>query len=166
LVSLALAIGALAVPGVGGAQSGATLEARVEALEAQEAIRQLIYAYGDALDHRDFVAFAALFAEDAGTWVGGFGTATGRRAIFEMMDASIGHAEEPIEPSSHHVFTNVRIEVEGVRATATTRWIYVVPSESGDPKWMFLGHYNDEFVREEGRWYFLRREAFTDIPAP
>jgi uncharacterized protein (TIGR02246 family) len=164
-VSLLLVIGASVAPGRVNAQTAVTLEDRIAALEAQEAIRQLIYAYGAALDHRDFVAFSELFAEDSGTWVGGFGTATGRQAIFEMMDASIGHAEEPIEPGSHHVFTNVQIEVDGAHATATTKWIFVVPSESGDPRWMFLGHYDDEFVREDGRWYFLRREAFTDIPA-
>ncbi|HEU4617975.1 MAG TPA: hypothetical protein VFV10_08030 [Gammaproteobacteria bacterium] len=27
------------------------------------------------------------------------------------------------------------------------------------------GHYDGTFVREDGRWRFLRREAFTDIPA-
>ena len=163
-LSLLLVIGASAVPGRVDAQVSATLEDRIAVLEAQEAIRELIYAYGAALDHRDFVAFSELFAEEAGTWVGGFGTATGRKAIFDMMDASIGHADEPIDPSSHHVFTNVQIEVDGSRATARTKWIFVVPSATGDPQWRFLGHYDDEFVREEGRWYFLRREAFTDIP--
>ena len=77
---------------------------------------------------------------------------------------SIGHAEEPVVPTSHHVFTNIQIEVEGDSAAATTKWIFVVPSDAGSPRWMYLGHYEDRFVRENGRWYFLRREAFTDIP--
>ena len=71
------------------AQSEAGLEQRVAALEAKEAIRGPIYAYGRALDSRNFVDFAGLFAEDDGTWVGGFGAATGRDAIFAMMDSSI-----------------------------------------------------------------------------
>ncbi|HEY5666184.1 MAG TPA: nuclear transport factor 2 family protein [Gammaproteobacteria bacterium] len=145
-------------------QAGKSLADRIADLEAREAIRELIFAYGHALDHRDFVAFSELFAEQEGTWVGGFGTATGRSAIFGMMDEFIGHAEERVQPTSHHVFTNVSIEVDGDRAAATTRWIFVVPSQAGDPEWMFLGHYEDEFVREGGRWVFLRREAFTDIP--
>jgi hypothetical protein len=29
---------------------------------------------------------------------------------------------------------------------------------------MYLGHYDDRFVREDGRWYFLLRRASTDIP--
>jgi 3-phenylpropionate/cinnamic acid dioxygenase small subunit len=142
-----------------------SLESRLDQLEAREQIRELIYAYGYALDHRDFVAFSDLFAKETGTWVGGFGSATGRDAIFRLMDGSIGHADPPVEPTSHHVFTNMQIVVDGGRATARTKWIFVVPSESGAPRWQFLGHYDDEFVREDGQWRFLRRQAFTDIPA-
>jgi hypothetical protein len=95
------------------AQSSAGLAERVDALESREQIRDLIIEYGRALDHRDFVAYAALFEEEQGTWIGGLGSATGRDAIFKLMDDSIGHAEQPIEPTSHHVFTNIRIEVDG-----------------------------------------------------
>lgn len=141
-----------------------SIEDRLDELEAREQIRDLIHAYGDALDHRDFVAFSELFAEDVGTWVGGFGTATGHEEIFRMMDETIGHADAPVVPSSHHVFSNIRIEVDGDRAAATTKWIFVVPSAAGAPQWQFLGHYEDEFVHVNGRWRFARREAFTDIP--
>lgn len=142
------------------------IQDRLAALEARESIRAIIYGYGRALDHRDFNAFAALFEPDEGTWVGGFGTATGRDAIFALMDERIGHAEEPFEPTSHHVFTNIEIDVAGDAASASTKWIFVVPSPEGTPQWRFLGHYDDRFVQREGRWYFLRREAFTDIPPP
>jgi uncharacterized protein (TIGR02246 family) len=146
------------------AQSSAGLAERVDALESREQIRDLIIEYGRALDHRDFVAYAALFEEEQGTWIGGLGSATGRDAIFKLMDDSIGHAEQPIEPTSHHVFTNIQIEVDGDTAAATTKWTFVVQSEAGSPQWFYLGHYDDDFVRKDGRWYFLRREAFTDIP--
>lgn len=156
----------LGVTAVADAQSGASIEDRVAALEARESIRELIYDYGRALDHRDFVAFAALFEPEQGTWSGGFGTATGRDAIFELMDERIGHAEAPFTPTSHHVFTNIEIEVNGSEATASTKWIFVVPSPEGAPVWRFLGHYEDRFLRRDGRWYFLRREAFSDIAGP
>jgi 3-phenylpropionate/cinnamic acid dioxygenase small subunit len=146
------------------AQVPAELADRIAMLEAREEIRNLIYEYGRTLDTRDFIAFSNLFAEQAGTWDGGMGIATGRNAIFELMDSTIGHAPEPVEPRSHHVMTNIRIEVVGDAATATTKWIFVVPSASGEPRWQFLGHYDDEFVRQDGKWYFLRRKAFTDIP--
>jgi hypothetical protein len=31
---------------------------------------------------------------------------------------------------------------------------------------VFLGHYDDQFVRENGEWKFLRREAPVDIAPP
>lgn len=161
-----LAVGFLAAAGPSTAQEASGLEARIEVLEAREAIRELIYAYGRALDTRNFKAFAELFEAEQGTWVGGFGSATGREAIFALMDGSLGHAEEAIAPRSHHVFGNIVISVDGDRASARTQWSFIVPSDSGDPRWMYLGHYDDQFIRRDGSWFFLRREAFTDIPIP
>lgn len=161
MASLGMALMTLAGPARG---QDAGLEERIAILEAREAIRELIFAYGDSLDRRDFVAFSELFHRDRGTWVGGFGQATGRDAIFALMDEYLGHAGEPIEPTSHHVFSNIRISVEADRAEATTKWTFVVPAADGGPEWVYLGHYQDQFIREGQRWYFLRREAFTDIP--
>jgi len=146
------------------AQSASDLARRVDAIESREQIRSLIIEYGRALDHRDFVAYAGLFEEEEGTWIGGLGSATGRDAIFKLMDDSIGHAEQPVEPTSHHVFSNIQIDVDGDSAAATTKWTFVIQSEAGSPQWFYLGHYDDEFVRKDGQWYFLTREAFTDIP--
>jgi 3-phenylpropionate/cinnamic acid dioxygenase small subunit len=142
-----------------------SLAARVQALEDREEIRELLLAYGRALDSRDFIAFSNLFSEEEGEWVGGLGAAKGRTAIFELMDASIGHNAPRTGPGSHHVFSNEQIEVDGDRASATTKWIFVMQGEETSPRWVYLGHYDDTFVREDGRWRFLRREAFTDIPA-
>lgn len=153
----------------GGPARAADLEAlaaRVQQLEDREEIRELILAYGRALDSRDFVAFAELFARDDGEWVGGFGSARGRDAIFELMDSTIGHDPDPAGHGSFHVLTNERIDVDGDTATGVTKWIFVMPGDGGNPRWVYLGHYDDQFIRENGRWRFLRREAFTDLPAP
>jgi 3-phenylpropionate/cinnamic acid dioxygenase small subunit len=160
----ALAALLLLMSGAVSAQTTAGLAERIDALESREQIRNLIIEYGRALDHRDFFAYSALFEEEQGTWVGGLGSATGRDAIFKLMDGSIGHAEQPVQPTSHHVFSNIRIDVDGDSAAGTTRWTFVVQSEDGNPQWFYLGHYDDQFVRKDGQWYFLRREAFTDIP--
>jgi hypothetical protein len=53
-----------------------SLAARVQVLEAREAIRALILAYGQAHDHRDYRTFADLFASN-GEWVGGLGPPRG-----------------------------------------------------------------------------------------
>ena len=159
---LVVAVAALARP-----LAAADLEsvaARVQVLEDREAIRALILAYGTAHDHRDYRTFADLFASN-GEWVGGLGSAKGPQAIFELMDKTIGHKPLPNGSGTYHVMTNDQIKLDGDRASATTKWIYVTPGETNTPTLVFLGHYVDQFVRENGEWKFLRREAPADIPA-
>jgi uncharacterized protein (TIGR02246 family) len=143
----------------------ASLAARVQTLEDREAIRALILAYGEAHDNRDYRRFANLFATQ-GEWVGGLGSAKGPDAIFELMDRSIGHNPTPGGSGTYHVMTNEQIAIRGDRASATTKWIYLTPGDEGAPRTVFLGHYDDEFIRENGAWKFLRREAPVDIPIP
>lgn len=142
----------------------AALAERVQVLEDREAIRSLILAYGVAHDNRDYRAFAELFAEE-GEWIGGLGSATGPDAIFELMDSTIGHDPRPEGSGTYHVMTNEQIAVDGDRALARTKWIYVTPGDDGAPRMELLGHYEDELIREDGRWKFLRREAPVAIPA-
>src|SRR5687767_2649477 len=76
------------VPRSAPAEAGA-LVARIEALEAQEAIRALWAAYGRTLDARDFVAFSKLFAREAE--FGGPGSpAKGPAAIGAFLEKAIG----------------------------------------------------------------------------
>jgi len=140
-----------------------SLAARVQVLEDREAIRALILAYGQAHDHRDYRTFAGLFATN-GEWVGGLGSAKGPEAIFALMDGTIGHDPQPNGSGTFHVMTNDQIEIDGDRASATTKWIYITPGEDNAPRMVFLGHYDDRFVRENGEWKFSRREAPADIP--
>jgi hypothetical protein len=156
------AVGALAQPLA--AQDVASLAKRVQILEDRESIRALILAYGQAHDHRDYRTFSNLFASN-GEWVGGLGSAKGPQAIFELMDRTIGHDPKPNGSGTYHVMTNDQIEIDGDRASATTKWIYITPGENNTPTLVFLGRYLDEFVRENGEWKFLRREAPADIPA-
>lgn len=141
------------------------LAARVQVLEDREAIRALILAYGQAHDHRDYRTFASLFAQN-GEWVGGLGSAKGPQAIFELMDKTIGHNPLPAGSGTYHVMTNDQIKLDGDRASATTKWIYITPGQTNVPGIVYLGHYEDQFIRENGVWKFLRREAPVDIPRP
>lgn len=143
----------------------ASLAKRVQTLEDREAIRALILAYGQAHDNRDYRKFSELFASE-GEWIGGLGRAKGPEAIFELMDSTIGHDPQPDGSGTYHVMTNEQIVIDGDRASATTKWIYLTPGEDGAPRTVLLGHYDDEFIREDGAWKFLRREAPVDIPSP
>ena len=139
-----------------------SLAARVQVLEDREAIRALILAYGQAHDHRDYRTFASLFASN-GEWIGGLGSAKGPEAIFALMDEKIGHNPLPNGSGTFHVMTNDQIVINGDRASATTKWLYLTPSDDNSPKPTFLGHYDDQFIRENGQWKFLRRQSFSDI---
>jgi uncharacterized protein (TIGR02246 family) len=139
-----------------------SLAARVQILEDREEIRALILAYGEAHDRRDYRTFASLFATN-GEWIGGLGSARGPEAIFELMDKTIGHKPQPEGSGTFHVIKNDQIEIDGDRASATTKWLYITPSEDNTPKPTYLGHYIDEFIRENGKWKFLRRQSVSDI---
>lgn len=162
LTATIVAFGALA-PHPSHAADLESLAARVQVLEDREAIRALILAYGWAHDHRDYRMFASLFAKN-GEWVGGLGSAKGPDAIFALMDRTIGHNPQPQGSGTYHVLTNDDIKIDGDLASATTKWIYITPGDDGAPKLVYLGHYDDKFIRENGVWKFLRREAPVDIP--
>src|SRR5262245_50445992 len=140
----------------------AALAARVQVLEDREEIRALILAYGQAHDHRDYRMFADLFATN-GEWIGGFGTAVGPEAIFALMDKNIGHNPLPEGSGTFHVMTNDQIVIDGDHASSVTKWLYLTKGDDKSPKPTYLGHYIDEFVRENGHWKFLRRQSVSDI---
>lgn len=142
-----------------------TVEDQLRKLQDRVEIRQLLMDYGHFLDQRDFAAFSDLFAEKEGEWIGGLGSAKGSRNIRELMEKTIGTDSFMTKASNFHLLTNETIRLNGDRAEATTKWIFVVRGEDGRPQPGFLGHYEDTIVRENGRWKFLRRLVYGDIPA-
>jgi uncharacterized protein (TIGR02246 family) len=140
-----------------------TITARLRRLEDLEEIRALFQAYQRALDGKDFRAYAALFARD-GVFVAGDMTATGPEEIFALVDGMVGTLLTTRTGDDFHLVSNVAIEVDGDRASATSTWSYVVRADDDTPRLEKLGHYADDLVREDGAWRFARRAAPTDIP--
>jgi len=140
---------------------GTDAEARLRALEDRAAIERLLLDYGRTLDGRDSAGYAALFARD-GVWIApGFET-RGPAAIKAMIDRMF--ANVPASATSH-LMSNFWIEVDGDRATASSRFSLFAPNETGGPRIRLSGHYDDELVREDGRWRFLRRVLTHDLKA-
>jgi uncharacterized protein (TIGR02246 family) len=162
LVAATMLVGVLGAAPAGAADDLATLAARVQVLEDREEIRALILLYGQSHDHRDYRTFASLFAAN-GEWIGGLGSAKGPDAIFALMDKSIGHNPLPNGSGTFHVMTNDQIKIDGDRASSVTKWLYITAADDNSPKLTFLGHYTDEFIRENGRWRFLKRQSVSDI---
>ena len=164
-IALLMATGLSSRPLEGG-QAGASLEARIQRLEDREAIRALFAEYGRTLDNRDFTAFAQLFALD-GEFVGGGGANTkGRDAVGALLGRVIPANYPDSKGKNFHLYFNESIEVNGNEASAVSKGGFVMASKTNQPELLLLATYLDQFVREEGRWKFKRREVRGDIPVP
>lgn len=143
----------------------ASITDRLQQLEDREEIRQLIMDYGKFLDQRDFASFSELFAEKDGEWIGGLGQAKSRTSIRNLMESTLGGNKAGGQSGPNcHLFTNEVIQVNANQAAAKTKWIFVVQNSSRQPQPVYIGHYEDTFIKEGGRWKFLRRIAYGDIP--
>jgi uncharacterized protein (TIGR02246 family) len=143
-------------------RSRESLAQRVQRLEDENEIRQLLLDYGRFLDRRDFKSYAALFARD-GEWVGGFGSVTGPANIQAFMEKNMGSG--PNRRNDYHLLSNFVITVTAETATAWSRWAFVVPGTSGATIAQ-AGRYDDALVRENGRWRFKKRVASNDTSPP
>ena len=140
-----------------------SLEQRVERLEAEAEIRRVLVEYGAFIDGRDYAAYAGLFAED-GVWQGGFGSFTGPAAIEQMLRNNLGPPEPGfVNKSNFHMMTNPIIEVDGERATVTSKYMFWVRSPEDRPVPMLAGRYVDEFVKRGGQWKIARRSTWGEI---
>jgi uncharacterized protein (TIGR02246 family) len=140
------------------------LEHRLRRLEDLEQIRALLMEYRRALDEKDFRAYAALFARD-GVFSAGTMRATGPDEIYALVEGMVGTLLTERGGDDFHLVANVAIELDGDRATSTSTWAYVLRGEDDAPALAKLGRYEDELVREDGRWRFKHRHAPVDVPA-
>ncbi len=125
-----------------------------------EELRTLLALYCQCCDDGRFDAFAELFTEDAEFVVLGKVHA-GREAIKGFMEAA-----QPPERRGKHVTSNPVLTVEpgGARAEGRTDYIFVAPAGEGFVI-QSVGRYHDQFVRQDGRWRFARREiVFLSSP--
>jgi hypothetical protein len=144
----------------------APADARVQRVSDQLEIMELLLEYGRTLDRKDYAAYGKLFARD-GEWIGGGPAAKGPAGIEEKMRKTFGPGSGVKWTTDFHVFSNPIIKVDGDKATAWSRWLFVSPGANGHPVIMYGGHYDDVLVREDGVWRFRRREVISDIaPGP
>jgi hypothetical protein len=159
-----LAAGWLLAASPSAAQSAdAALAQRVQELEDEKAIREVLVQYGEFLDARDYAAYSRLFAR--GVWTGGFGSFTGPAAIEAMLVQNLG-APEPgfLNKTSFHLITTPVVEVEGDTATARSRYLFFTASDDERPNPLLAGRYEDAFVRENEAWKIRRRITHGVIP--
>jgi 3-phenylpropionate/cinnamic acid dioxygenase small subunit len=142
----------------------AVLEKRVQQLQDEQAIREVVIRYGECLDARDYAGYSALFAKE-GVWTGGFGSATGPAAIQQMLEKNLGKPEPGfINKSNFHLMTTVVVHVDGDTAKVRSRYMFFSASPENKPVPALAGRYVDEFVREDGEWKIKKRTTNGVIP--
>src|SRR5262245_46042312 len=142
------------------AKSDESVAARLQRFEDKEEIEALLLDYGRYLDSRNFAGYASLFAKD-GQWIGGFGTVPAAE-IKAFMEKAMGTENTA---KNYHLLSNFVITVKGDTATAWSRWAFVVPGQQGATIAQ-AGRYDDDLVRENGRWKFKKRVASNDTAGP
>jgi hypothetical protein len=175
-----LTLGVLIALSISRAAEPSELEARLQALEDHVRIEQLLMRYAAALNTRDADTYVSLFtpeaelelrrAIDEPPFLGPF---KGREALrtqwFPDGPGAVDRSgRRPFGPM-RHVTTNYEIEVRGETATVRAFFIEVVangpniPPGSKPPTIHAMGRYEDELVKQDGRWLFSKRVVVTDM---
>ena len=145
---------------------GDELERRLREAEDLRAIANLKAEYCHLLDTRRPLAAGALFSED-GVWDGGamFG-------LYEGRDNVSGFFEQVQRESlmfSMHVISNPFLELRGADE-AFGRWYLTMPctfrGPEGDTAVWGSAVYEDEFVRQDGRWQARRMTLGSQFWTP
>lgn len=132
-------------------------------------IEELVTRYVTALDTRDADMYAGVFTEDAVYELPGNVVHRGRAAIRKVVTdlqesrARNDAAGKP-SPSLYHPMFNHSIEL--VDATHARHHCYaqtVRAAEGGQFTVGFMGRYDDELVKQGGRWYIQSRKLVSFV---
>ncbi len=115
----------------------------------EEAIRQLVARYADAVTRRDADAWSATWTND-GVWDLGNKHAEGRDEIVDLWRASMAVFETVIQ-----LVHQGTIDVE--RDDAVGRWYLHEESMRAGIRVRYFGAYDDEYRRTADGWRFTRR---------
>ena len=132
-------------------------------------IEDLMSRYLYAFDWQDAEAYAATFTDDGVLDFAG-GVEQGHEELKQVMrDMAVREqtkADASFPPRRHrvrHYVTNLVLEIEGDTAHSTSYWWeFNNDARAGRPYLGTYGHYEDELVRQNGRWLFKRRKIFNE----
>ena len=125
-----------------------SLEARIDRLESTEAIRQLPARYALCLDMRDMDAMVGLFPAEVRVGK----ERSGRQALREYMDGTL---RAPFTGTSHHIGGHI---IEFDDPDHAHGIVYSKNEHETGDEWVIMQMmYADDYVRQNGCWYFARR---------
>lgn len=142
------------------------IEHRIARLEALDEIRQLPAKYALSLDMRDMDAMVCLFPSDVRVGKG----AVGREALRNYMDRTL---RSPFTGTSHHIGGHI-IEFsdeDHAHGVVYSKNEHETAVDGGQDEWVIMQMmYIDDYVKQDGRWYFARRLPLywyaTDLNKP
>jgi len=144
--------------------AGLSDHARLQKVEDELAIRRIITDYAANLDAQNFAAYAALFAKD-GTWATGSSVRKGPAEIQQMLVGLYGTPPAGfVNAESYHLVSNMAVNVDGDHATARSRHLLILRGPDGHPTPTLAGYYDDDYVREDGKWKILHRVDHPVMP--
>lgn len=120
-------------------------------LEDRLAIRELVESYNDAVMRFDAEAWGANWSDDAHWSVPGLADATGRAAIVAQWQQAMAAFD------CVGFFASAGpLAVDGQQARGTWYQQEFLYFKDGTKR-VVIGRYDDEYVKQSGRWYFRRR---------
>lgn len=151
------------------ASGAAAQEAAVEKLRDRAEIEELVTRYVKGLDTLDAELYAGVFAEDAVFELPGGVVHRGRAAIRKIVtdlqeSRARNEAAGTPSPSLYHAMANTSIEL--IDATHARHQSYaqtVRAAEDGQFVVGFMGRYEDELVKRDGRWYIRSRKLVSFV---
>lgn len=162
-----LALAACSQNGTDAAAAPAAAAPAASYAEDRALIEDLQGRYMFALDWRNEEAYAATFAPD-GEMDSAAVTGKGRDAIAqEIIDMKAREAKRAEEtgkpvPRMRHNITNVALDIDGDRAHGRAYWTSYT-NANGKPELNGYGHYEDEMIKIDGKWYFVKRKIFNEF---
>jgi len=129
---------------------------------ARDPIAELVHLYADAVVHHDAEQWAATWSEDAHWELGAGRRVEGRAAILDFWEKAMGSFQAVVQ-----TVLNGTYELDEAAGTGVGRW-YIqehFSAANGDAG-KLLAHYDDTYVRGDGRWLFGSRELVVHYGGP
>lgn len=125
-----------------------SIENRIARLEALDEIRQLPAKYALCLDMRDMDAMVSLFPADVRVGK----DSVGRESLRAYMDRTL---RSPFTGTSHHIGGHI---IEFDDQNHAHGIVYSKNEHETGDEWVIMQMmYVDDYIRQDGRWYFARR---------
>lgn len=132
-------------------------------------IEDLMARYLFAMDYNDFDSYAETFIED-GELEFASGATRGRENIramaksFKERIAAVYQDEDGNPAVLRHVLAHTAMRIEGDRAFVRAFWFEMANDGPGKSlKMGTFGIYEDEVVRQDGRWLYAKRRILNDF---